>query len=65
MVNSRGKAQPKSEPATSANEHVLYERTAVHNSRLDDHDEINEIQDRRLDRIERVLDINDPEWRRL
>lgn len=36
---------------------------AVGRRRADDGDEQDEIQDRRLDQIERVLDIDNPEWR--
>lgn len=63
IVNSRGKTTPSPLPPTSVDEHVLYERTAVLARRADDSDERDEVQDRRLDQIERVLDINDPQWR--
>lgn len=36
---------------------------AVGRKRDDDGDERDEIQDRRLDQIERVLDLDNPEWR--
>lgn len=66
VVNSRGgKTAPSPPaPATSADEHVLYERTAVLARRADDADERDEVQDRRLDQLERVLDLDNPEWRR-
>lgn len=66
IVNSRANRTTPSPPSPnpSANEHELYERTAVLSRRADDSDERDEVQDRRLDKIERVLDINDPEWRR-
>lgn len=67
IVNSRSNRTTPSPPApsTSADEHVLYERTAVLSSRADDSDSRFEVLDRRVDRIERVLDITNEEWRSL
>lgn len=67
MVNTRANKTSPSPPAPTptSNEHELYERTAVLGRRADDSDERDEVQDRRLDRIERRLDIDDPEWRHL
>jgi hypothetical protein len=62
IVNSRSKAAAPP-PPTSIDEHVLYERTAVLARRADDSDERDEVQDRRLDQLERVLDLDNPEWR--
>lgn len=42
---------------------LLFERTAVLASRADDSDERDQVQDRRLDQIERVLDVDNPQWR--
>lgn len=64
IVNSRSKPAVPA-PPTSADEHVLYERTAVLNVRADDADARFEVLDRRVDRIERVLDIKNEEWRTL
>lgn len=64
IVNSRGnRTTPSPPPPTSVDEHVLYERTAVLARRADDSDERFEVQDRRLDQLERVLDLDDPKWR--
>ena len=38
-------------------------KLAVHDRRLDDGDERDEVQDRRLDQIERAVDIDNIEWR--
>lgn len=66
IVNSRsGKTTPSPPAPTSADEHVLYERTAVLARRADDADERDEVQDRRLDQLERRLDLDNPEWRHL
>lgn len=73
VVNSRGgKTTPSPPaPATSADEHVLYERTAVHNKRLDDNDDRFDVLDRLragdredLDDVIDYLDDRDPGWRR-
>lgn len=40
-----------------------YERIAVTERRMDDNDDRDEIQDRRLDQIERALDLDNPDWR--
>jgi hypothetical protein len=65
IVNSRANKTTPSPPAATAttNEHELYERTAVLSRRMDDSDERDEIQDRRLEVIERVLDLNNKQWR--
>jgi hypothetical protein len=65
IVNSRANRTTPSPPAANAttNEHELYERTAVLAARADDSDERDEIQDRRLEVIERVLDLNNKQWR--
>lgn len=41
----------------------LHERVAVLERRADDADDRDETQDRRLDQHERVLDIDNPDWR--
>lgn len=41
----------------------LHERVAVLERRADDADERDETQDRRLDQHERVLDLDNPNWR--
>jgi hypothetical protein len=57
IVNSRNRTTPSPPaPATSADEHVLYERTAVLTRRADDGDERFDLMDRRLDAVERRLD---------
>lgn len=65
VVNSRSNKTTPSPPAPTSggSDHVLYERTAVLNQRADDADSRDEVQDRRLDHIERVLDIKNEEWR--
>lgn len=65
IVNSRAnKTTTPSPPAASptANEHVLYERTAVLSQRADDNDDRDDVQDRRLDKFERWAEHHDPEW---
>ena len=42
---------------------VLFERTAVLSARADDSDDRDEAQDRRLDVIERHLDMDNANWR--
>ena len=42
---------------------LLFERTAVLIARADDSDERDETQDRRLDVLERVLDLDNVNWR--
>lgn len=66
MVNRGASRTTPSPPAPVAtgSDHVLYERTAVLAQRADDSDERDEVQDRRLDQLERVLDLDNPEWRR-
>lgn len=67
IVNTKASKTTPSPPApvTSADEHVLYERTAVLSRRADDSDERFELMDRRLDRIERRLDVDGhEEWGR-
>lgn len=69
VVNSRANRTGASPPSPT-DEHVLYERTAVHNKRLDDADERFEVMDRALgknredlDDILDYLDDRDPGWR--
>jgi hypothetical protein len=42
---------------------TLFERTAVLSDRADDCDTRDETQDRRLDQIEKRLDLENPRWR--
>jgi hypothetical protein len=42
---------------------ILFERTAVLTQRADMSDDRDEAQDRRLDQIERVLDVENVNWR--
>lgn len=66
VVNSRSTRTTPSPPPPDPHpdsHHVFYERTAVLSRRADDADERDEVQDRRLDHIERVLDITNEEWR--
>lgn len=64
IVNRGGGKTVASPPTAAVNgDHALYERTAVLARRADDADERDEVQDRRLDQIERVLDLDNPEWR--
>jgi hypothetical protein len=67
IVNRGGAKTAPSPPGpmvAPGSDHVLYERTAVLTQRADDNDERDDVQDRRLDQIERVLDLDNPEWRR-
>ena len=58
IVNRGGGKTTPSPPAPNptANDHELYERTAVLTRRADDSDERFEVMDRRLDEVERRLD---------
>jgi hypothetical protein len=60
---NRTEPAPPSPVPVPAGDHVLYERIAVLERRADDSDERDEVQDRRLDQVERRLDIDNPEWR--
>lgn len=64
LVNSRSKTTP-SPPPPSDGGHVVYERLAVLERRADDADERDEVQDRRLDQVEDVLDVDNPRWAHL
>lgn len=74
IVNSRANkptplspSTPPTTPTTHGeSDRMLYElygRTEVLNARADDSDERDELQDRRLDHIERVLDLKNSDWR--
>lgn len=65
IVNSRASRTTPSPPSPvpTSSGHELYERTAVLTRRADDNDERDDVQDRRLDQIERRLDLDNPEWR--
>jgi len=65
VVNSRASKTTPSPPAPHPEgaDHVLYERTAVLGRRADDADDRFEMMDRRVDQIERRLDLDDPKWR--
>lgn len=54
---------PTSAPPT-ADALTMHEDIAVLRYRADDADERDEIQDRRLDQLERHLDMENPRWRR-
>lgn len=54
---------PTSEPTPTVDAIHLREDVAVLRYRADDSDERDEIQDRRLDQIERHLDMDNPRWR--
>lgn len=65
IVNSRANRTSASPPAPNADQtsnHELYERTAVLSRRADDADDRDEVQDRRLERIERRLDLDTHDW---
>lgn len=70
-INSRNTKTAPSPPAPSgagsggdmAFRDFVVGELAVARRRDDDGDERDEIQDRRLDQIERVLDLDNPEWR--
>lgn len=64
-ANRTAPAQPPSVNAAPDLEVVgnLRERVAVLERRADDADERDEVQDRRLDQIERHADLDNPEWR--
>lgn len=63
LINSRNKATADPPAATLPLETRAYERIAVVERRMDDNDDRDEVQDRRIDQIERVLDLDNPEWR--
>ncbi len=73
IVNRGGSKTTPSPPAPSgagSSDHVLYERTAVHNRRLDDADERFDLMDRAraqdrndLDEVLDYLNTEHPGWR--
>lgn len=70
-INSRNsKTTPSPPPPTATGVGVdqtfrdfVIGKLAVHDQRLDDADERDEVQDRRHDQVERVLDLDNPQWR--
>jgi hypothetical protein len=57
-------APPSTDPALAVEPDIkIRERMHTVEYRLDDHDAASEIQDRRLDQLERALDIDNPRWR--
>lgn len=50
-------------PVSPMGDHTLFERVAVLERRADDSDERDEVQDRRLDQLERAADLDNPDWR--
>lgn len=69
MINARANRTAPSPPAPTSSGASTAELVSVHEDiavlryRLDDNDEAREIVDRRLDQIERVLDVDNPRWR--
>ena len=65
VVNSRSNrtAPAPPDPAVSRDATGLHEDVAVLRYRADDNDERDDVQDRRLDQIERQLDLDNPSWR--
>lgn len=66
LINRNAKVQP-SPPAPTAHpdeaDIKVRERVAILERRADDADDRDEMQDRRLDQLERHLDVDNPEWR--
>lgn len=67
LINRSTKTDP-SPPAAgptppTQDDITVRERVRVLEFRVDDHDHAEEIQDRRLDQLERALDIDNPRWR--
>lgn len=69
FINSRAASRTAPSPPPPAGpgsvDARLTERIAVLEHRADDGDERNEVQDRRLDQIEDVLDVDNPRWAHL
>lgn len=65
LINSKKSATTPSPPSAEDHDDWIFarERIAVLDQRADDADLRSEIQDRRLDQIERHLDLDRPEWR--
>ena len=65
IFNSRNKAhQPGLTTLDPAEDWaIIRERVAVLEQRTDDRDEAADVQDRRLDQIERHLDLDSPVWK--
>jgi len=70
VVNARANKTAPSPPAPAAGlmpapgeMREVHEDVAVLRYRADDSDERDELQDRRLDQIERHLDLDNPNWR--
>lgn len=64
-MNARAGRTEQAPPARTASLDAagLHEDVAVLRYRADDNDERDDVQDRRLDQIERHLDIDNPRWR--
>lgn len=65
IVNARANRTAPSPPAPdgAADVVAVRERMAVVERRADDNDDRDDVQDRRLDQIERALDLDNPDWR--
>ena len=65
LVNSKKSATAPSPPGSNDHDDWIFarERIAVLDQRADDADQQREIQDRRLEQIERHLDLDRPQWR--
>lgn len=55
--------QPRRDAVPENQTTLLFERTAVLSDRIDDADERDQVQDRRLDVLERHLDLDNTTWR--
>lgn len=65
LINSKKSATAPSPPGSDDHEDWIFarERIAVLDQRADDKDQQDEIQDRRLDQIERHLNLDRDDWR--
>lgn len=67
LINRSGKAvpvpPPEPEPEPEQHDITIRERMSILEYRADSMDRADEIRDRRLDQLERALDIDNPRWR--
>lgn len=67
LINRSGKAdaaQPVDPPVDDDDDDIaIRERVAILEHRADNWDRADELHDRRLDQVERVLDLENPRWR--
>lgn len=68
LINRSGKAvpvpPPEPEPEPEQHDITIRERMSILEYRADAKDRADDVRDRRLDQVERALDLTNPRWRR-